>query len=286
MRCRSLAARTLLAGAALLGTGSSSPTTDVRAAPTTPKVAWSPCYREQRPGLFECGAVQVPLDDAAGRAAPRSRSRWFGSPPRGRARESGRSSSIRADRAARVSTSWSGIAPLIPPAAAGTASISSASDLARHRAQHGGAVLRGTPRQWAGLFHPVRVPRHPRRGGDRGQSADQDPASARATNARPRIIDHMATADVARDLELLRGGGGRRAAHVRGRPGQRARTLGVTYANLFPGRFRALVVDGVLDPVAWSTGAPGTGIDHSRSRPGCGATPEPAATLDEFFPPS
>ena len=31
--------------------------------------------------------------------------------------------------------------------------------------------------------------------------------------------------------------------------------LGVTYANLFPDRFRALVVDGVLDPVAWSTGA-------------------------------
>jgi pimeloyl-ACP methyl ester carboxylesterase len=33
--------------------------------------------------------------------------------------------------------------------------------------------------------------------------------------------------------------------------------LGVTYANLFPNNFRALVVDGVLDPVAWSTGAPG-----------------------------
>ena len=30
--------------------------------------------------------------------------------------------------------------------------------------------------------------------------------------------------------------------------------LGATYANLFPGKVRALVVDGVLDPVAWSTG--------------------------------
>ncbi|HET9556045.1 MAG TPA: alpha/beta hydrolase, partial [Actinomycetota bacterium] len=30
--------------------------------------------------------------------------------------------------------------------------------------------------------------------------------------------------------------------------------LGSTYANLFPGKVRALVVDGVLDPVAWSTG--------------------------------
>ena len=30
------------------------------AAPRTPKVAWSPCYREFGP--FECGTVQVPLD--------------------------------------------------------------------------------------------------------------------------------------------------------------------------------------------------------------------------------
>jgi pimeloyl-ACP methyl ester carboxylesterase len=30
--------------------------------------------------------------------------------------------------------------------------------------------------------------------------------------------------------------------------------LGATYANLFPGKVRALIVDGVLDPVAWSTG--------------------------------
>jgi pimeloyl-ACP methyl ester carboxylesterase len=30
--------------------------------------------------------------------------------------------------------------------------------------------------------------------------------------------------------------------------------IGATYANLFPGKVRSLVVDGVLDPVAWSTG--------------------------------
>ena len=33
--------------------------------------------------------------------------------------------------------------------------------------------------------------------------------------------------------------------------------LGQTYANMFPDNFRALVIDGVLDPVAWTTGAAG-----------------------------
>ena len=32
--------------------------------------------------------------------------------------------------------------------------------------------------------------------------------------------------------------------------------LGNVYANLFPGRVRAVVLDGVLDPVAWTTGRP------------------------------
>jgi hypothetical protein len=33
--------------------------------------------------------------------------------------------------------------------------------------------------------------------------------------------------------------------------------LGTIYANLFPNRVRAFVIDGVLDPTAWTTGAPG-----------------------------
>ena len=56
----------------------------------------------------------------------------------------------------------------------------------------------------------------------------------------------------------------------------------MTYANLFPNNFRALVVDGVLDPVAWSTGAPGQAAAlpfSTRLRSDAGA----AATLEEFF---
>ena len=58
--------------------------------------------------------------------------------------------------------------------------------------------------------------------------------------------------------------------------------LGVTYANLFPGRVRALVVDGVLDPIAWSTGRGGEARRlpfSTRLRSDAGAQ----ATLDEFF---
>src|SRR3954463_4298242 len=58
--------------------------------------------------------------------------------------------------------------------------------------------------------------------------------------------------------------------------------LGVTYANMFPDRVRALVVDGVLDPVAWSTGRGGEASTLPFSTPlhsDVGAQ----ATLNEFF---
>ena len=49
--------------------------------------------------------------------------------------------------------------------------------------------------------------------------------------------------------------------------------LGQTYANMFPNRFRALVIDGVLDPVAWTTGRRGEAAT-CRSRRGSAATRE------------
>ena len=94
------------------------------------------------------------------------------------------------------------------------------------------------------------------------------------------IIDHMATADVARDLDVLRAAvGDQRLTYAGYSYGS---YLGVTYANLFPRRVRALVVDGVLDPIAWSTGRGGEAwlVPFStRLRSDAGAQ----ATLDEFF---
>jgi pimeloyl-ACP methyl ester carboxylesterase len=66
------------------------------------------------------------------------------------------------------------------------------------------------------------------------------------------IAVHMSTADVARDLDLLR--------QAVGDPGltylgfSYGSYIGNTYANLFPGNIRALVIDGVLDPRLWSSG--------------------------------
>jgi pimeloyl-ACP methyl ester carboxylesterase len=81
--------------------------------------------------------------------------------------------------------------------------------------------------------------------------SDRALARACAEHAGP-ILNHMSTANVARDLDLLRRAVGDTKLTYAGY--SYGSYLGATYANLFPGKVRALVVDGVLDPVAWSTG--------------------------------
>jgi pimeloyl-ACP methyl ester carboxylesterase len=93
------------------------------------------------------------------------------------------------------------------------------------------------------------------------------------------IINHMSTANVARDMDMLRQAlGDPKLNYVGVSYGS---YLGVTYANLFPDHFRALVVDGVLDPIQWATGSgDGTAVPFStRLRSDAGAQ----ATLNEFF---
>ena len=71
------------------------------------------------------------------------------------------------------------------------------------------------------------------------------------------IIDHSSTANFVRDLDLLR--------QAVGDPGfsflgySYGSQVGSTYAAMFPSRVRAVVIDGVVDPVAWSTGYGVTG---------------------------
>jgi pimeloyl-ACP methyl ester carboxylesterase len=66
------------------------------------------------------------------------------------------------------------------------------------------------------------------------------------------LINHMSTADVARDMDLLRKAVGDEKLHFAGY--SYGSYLGVTYANLFPENVGSMIVDGVLDPIAWSTG--------------------------------
>ncbi len=65
------------------------------------------------------------------------------------------------------------------------------------------------------------------------------------------ILDHMSTADVARDMDVLRQAVGSTMNYLGFSYGS---FLGQVYADRFPHRVRALVIDGVLDPVAWSAG--------------------------------
>lgn len=73
--------------------------------------------------------------------------------------------------------------------------------------------------------------------------------------AMPRILKHMSTADTARDMDLARRALGDKQISYYGI--SYGSYLGATYAALYPNNIRALVVDGVLDPVAWATGRGG-----------------------------
>jgi pimeloyl-ACP methyl ester carboxylesterase len=94
------------------------------------------------------------------------------------------------------------------------------------------------------------------------------------------IRDHMSSADAARDMDLLRAAlGDQKLTYLGYSYGS---LLGQNYANLFPSRVRALVVDAVVDPVAWATGYG----DSARSTPvgsRIGSADGAADTLGEFF---
>lgn len=69
------------------------------------------------------------------------------------------------------------------------------------------------------------------------------------------IVDHLTTADTARDMDLIRQAVGDAQLTYYGI--SYGSQLGSTYAAMFPDNVRAMILDGVLDPVAWSTGRPG-----------------------------
>src|SRR3954469_15256417 len=66
------------------------------------------------------------------------------------------------------------------------------------------------------------------------------------------IMQHMSTANVARDMDLLRQAVGDQKLTFDG--ASYGSYLGNVYANLFPGKVRALVMDSIVEPVNWATG--------------------------------
>ncbi|MET0578916.1 MAG: alpha/beta hydrolase [Ilumatobacteraceae bacterium] len=91
---------------------------------------------------------------------------------------------------------------------------------------------------------------------------DQATSAARELGRRCRarngtLLDHVSTADVARDLDLLRRAVGDDQLTFAGY--SYGGLVGLTYAQLYPQRVRAVLLDGAPDPVAWTTG-------HGRDR--------------------
>ena len=98
--------------------------------------------------------------------------------------------------------------------------------------------------------------------------------------SRIRIRDHMSTADVARDMDLMRQMVGDEQLNYAGY--SYGSFLGNTYVNMFPDKVRAVVIDGVLDPVDWTTGT-GSEADTLPFSTRLGSSIGAQETLDEFF---
>jgi pimeloyl-ACP methyl ester carboxylesterase len=251
------------------------PVQSSEAASSVPKISWSPCYRDF--GFpFECGTLQVPLDysNPAGATISIAVVRL----PAG-------------DPAHKIGSIFfnpggpggSGVDFLL---FAGpyvyTEELRQQFDLVgfdpRGIARSTALRCFGNPKQWQGYFTPFSFPITLEQAAQ-WEAADRYLDEACAQRGT-KIMDYMSTANVARDLDVLRQAVGDEKLTYAGY--SYGTFLGVTYANLFPDKVRALVVDGVLDPIAWTTGHFGDGDTvpfSTRLHSDKGATD----TLNEFF---
>jgi pimeloyl-ACP methyl ester carboxylesterase len=243
------------------------------AAPGQPKVAWSPCH--QQFGPFECGTVQVPLDHDG---------------------PTGGTISIAVVRLPASDQSRKLGSLFLNPGGPGGSGFDFAlfaapvlfSSEVRARFDIVGfdprGVIRSSPlrcfgneKQWADYFTPFAFPVT-----DEEETiwADADRFLVGSCDQRGgRIASHISTANVARDLDLLRQAvGDEKLTYVGYSYGS---AIGVQYANLFPDKVRAVVVDGVLDPIAWTTGTGNGNTVPMTTRLGSHLGAQ--ATLEEFF---
>jgi pimeloyl-ACP methyl ester carboxylesterase len=253
-------------GAAFLGLGSG----DASAAPSKPKISWSKCFADVGP--YECGTVQVPLDydGSAGGTVSLAIVRLPASDP--------------AHRIGSLFLNPGG------PGGSGvdftvfagpvlfTPEVRARFDLVgfdpRGIARSTALRCFGNEKQWAPIFAPFAFPITPEE--EQQWIAGELYLDGACAQRGGSIIDHMSTANVARDLDVLREAVGDDKLTYAGY--SYGSYLGQVYVNMFPANVRALVIDGVLDPIAWVN--LGGAIPFStRLRSDAGAM----ATLNEFF---
>ncbi|WP_327363998.1 alpha/beta hydrolase [Streptomyces sp. NBC_01296] len=95
----------------------------------------------------------------------------------------------------------------------------------------------------------------------------------------PDLLRHVSTTDTAQDLDLLRRAVGEEQLNYLGV--SYGTILGATYANLFPDKVRAMVLDSNIDPKAWTNDARPDATTTTLLRMGSDRTA--AATLDRFL---
>ncbi|WP_261957881.1 alpha/beta hydrolase [Streptomyces nigrescens] len=96
----------------------------------------------------------------------------------------------------------------------------------------------------------------------------------------PELLRHVSTADTARDLDQLRRAVGESQLTYLGI--SYGTILGATYANLFPGKVRAMVLDSNIDPRAWTNHASDQAPELTTFLR-MGSDRSAAATLDQFL---
>ena len=102
-------------------------------------------------------------------------------------------------------------------------------------------------RFWAG----VTLPNSPAE--SRGFSRKTVELARRCGEVNGDLLDHISTGDTARDLDALRKAVGDRLLTYVGL--SYGSMIGQTYASLFPGRVRAMMLDGIVDAVNYTTSA-------------------------------
>ena len=227
------------------------------------KIAWSKCYAKQGP--FQCGTVQVPLDYDQ---------------PNGPTISLAVVRLPATDQAHRIGSLF-----LNPGGPGGSGVVytvfagpSLYTDEVRARFDLVGFDPRGVTQQHRrfGASAPTgsgarsscrsrsrAIPPKSRCGWTPTSSSTRPAPSAAAaspTTWRPP--------NVARDMDVLRQAVGDSQLNYAGV--SYGTILGQTYANMFPNKIRAMIIDGVLDPIAWTTGS--VTARRSRSRRGSAAT--------------